>query len=139
MDQPDQARRRMVGVTVFVLGLLGAEWYVISDMTREGSQTAVLNAAIPTTALGVGLNLALLARLRADVRASTRRVSARLRRALPAGPSGGSSPERYVVVSVQGATRYHRPGCHLVAHKDVRWTHDSQESSGRACGVCIDA
>lgn len=139
MDHPGRTRRRMVGVTVSVLALLGAEWYVMSDMTREGSQTAVLNLAIPTTALGVALNLALLARLRAEVRTSTRRVTARLQGLAPGGSSEAPTHARYVVVSAEGATLYHLPQCQLVAHKPVRWTGGPREPSGRACGVCLDA
>ena len=124
----------MVGATLLVLVLLGAEWYVMSGMTREASQTGVLNIAIPTTVLGLGLNLVLLARLRAEVRTSTRRVSARLRRLAVAGPSDASQQQGYVVVAAEGATLYHLPECQLVAHKPVR-----RGRGQRACGVCLDA
>lgn len=135
-----------VGGQVVGLALLLVGWIQASGELRPKGQIGSLNLGIVGAAVAVAAALRFQGRGRRAVAARRGLVSQTLKRSGPWRSVRGEVDLRAVpaahadagLVSSERMTKYHRPGCQLVAGKAVvaggRRTHE--EAGRRPCGVC---
>ena len=134
-------RRNLIGFAVSTAlgaGLLGASYLGVSAEVHLKDQVLFLDLGIAGLLVGAVGGVRWLAAVVKAVRvrkaAAVALVRSRFAPARTTGPAG--SPEG--LVAAERMTRYHRPGCSLVAGKDVTAATLAEHSAAgrRPCGMC---
>ena len=134
-------RRNVTGfavATALGAALLGASYLGVSSEVQLKGQVPLLDLGIVgllvATAGGVGWLAAGIKAVRVRKAAAVALVRSRFDSVEVAGPAGPGEG----FVAAARMTRYHRPGCSLVAGKDVSAATRAEHSAAgrRPCGVC---
>ena len=134
-------RRHLIGFAVSTsigAGLLGASYLGVSAEVHLKDQVLFLDLGIAGLLVGALGGIRWLAAVVNAVRIRKAAAVALVRsRFAPAGTAGPAGPAEGLVATAR-MTRYHRPGCPLVAGKDVTAATPAEHSSAgrRPCGVC---
>jgi hypothetical protein len=132
-------RRTVIGfavTTALAAGLLGASYLGVSAEVHLKDQVVFLDLGIAGLLVGTVGGVRWLAAVLKAVRARKGAAVTLVRsRFVPAGIAG---PAADGLVAAVRMTRYHRPGCPLVAGKDVTTSTPAEHSAAgrRPCGVC---
>ena len=134
-------RRHVIGFgvsTAIGAGLLGASYLGLSAEVHLKDQVLFLDLGIAGLLVGAFGGVRWLAAVVKAVRIRKVAAVALVRsRFVPAGPTGSAGPAEGLVAAAR-MTRFHRPGCPLVAGKDVTAATTAEHSAAgrRPCGMC---
>ena len=129
---------QFVALSVASLVLLAAGWFGTGGEALLEDQVPFLNVAVAGLLVGAaGGGLWVIAGIRA---VRTRKAAVKVLVAARAdGPTAGAVPVRSdMFVAGAAMTRFHRPGCSLVAGKELAAATraDHEQAGRRACGMC---
>lgn len=132
-----------VAVNVVAGAVLLLAWYRAADAVRVPDQLVWLNLGVVAVSIAVAVDAIVVVagrralavrRMALTVLVGEPRDGSPVTEDAQEAPDAEPDPMSPVVVDRPGTTRYHRPGCHLVAGKPVRTVEPTEPL--HPCGMC---